>query len=144
VLNSITDGLAVLDKNWRYTYFSEQGARIIGMRREQLLGECVWEMFPHAQGTKFYAEYHRAAETGQSVHFEEFYPEPLNSWLECHCYPSSEGLAVYFRDITDRKRAGEALQRPTPRPSPHSSPPITCKAGASPPTVSPARDCGKI
>ena len=21
-------------------------------------------------------------------------PEPLNSWLECHCYPSSESLAV--------------------------------------------------
>jgi PAS domain S-box-containing protein len=110
VLNSISDGLAVLDKNWRYTYFSEQGARIIGMRREQLLGECVWEMFPHAQGTKFYGEYHRAVESGQSVHFEEFYPEPLNSWLECHCYPSSEGLAVYFRVITDRKRAEEALR----------------------------------
>ena len=110
VLNSITDGLAVLDKNWRYTYFSEQGARIIGMRREQLVGECVWEMFPHAQGTKFYEEYHRAVESGQSVHFEEFYPEPLNSWLECHCYPSSEGLAVYFRDVTDRKGAEEALR----------------------------------
>jgi PAS domain S-box-containing protein len=110
VLSSITDGLAVLDKNWRYTYFSEQGARILGMRREQLLGGCVWEMFPHAQGTKFYEEYHRAVESGQSVHFEEFYPEPLNSWLECHCYPSSEGLAVYFRDITDRKRAQEALR----------------------------------
>jgi PAS domain S-box-containing protein len=110
VLSSITDGLAVLDKNWRYTYFSEQGARIIGMCREQLLGECVWDMFPRAQGTKFYEEYHRAVATGQSVHFEEFYPEPLNSWLECHCYPSSEGLAVYFRDITDRRRAEEALR----------------------------------
>jgi PAS domain S-box-containing protein len=78
------------------------------MRPEQLLGACVWEVFPHAQGTKFYEEYHRAVESGKSVHFEEFYPEPLNSWLECHCYPSSEGLAVYFRDITDRKRAEEA------------------------------------
>jgi PAS domain S-box-containing protein len=108
VLNSITDGLAVLDKNWRYTYFSEQGARILGMRREQLLGGCVWEVFPHAQGTKFYEEFHRAVESGQSVHFEEFYPEPINSWLECRCYPSNESLAVYFRDITDRKRAEEA------------------------------------
>jgi PAS domain S-box-containing protein len=108
VLNSITGGLAVLDKNWRYTYFSEQGARILGMRPEQLLGGCVWEVFPHAQGTKFYEEYHRAVESGHSVHFEEFYPEPLNRWLECHCYPSNEGLAVYFRDITDRKRTEEA------------------------------------
>jgi transcriptional regulator with PAS, ATPase and Fis domain len=53
VLKSITDGMAILDKNWRYTYFNEQGALIIGMRPEQLLGGCIWELFPHAQGTIF-------------------------------------------------------------------------------------------
>ena len=110
VLNSITDGLAVLDKNWRYTYFSEQGAQIVGMRPAQLLGGCIWELFPHAKGTKFYESYHGAVASGQPVHFEEYYPEPLNKWLECHCYPSDEGLAVYFRDISDRKRAEEARQ----------------------------------
>ena len=109
VLQSITDGLLVLDPNWRYTYFSEQGASIIKMRREDLIGGCVWELFPHAKSLKFYDAYNTAAESGKPIHFEEFYPEPLNMWLECHCYPSMEGLSVYFRDITQRKLGEESL-----------------------------------
>jgi PAS domain S-box-containing protein len=109
-LDSITDGLLILDRDWRYTYFSETGARMLGLRPEDLIGGCVWDLFPHAKGTKFHESYHRAVATGQPVHFEEFYPEPLNKWLECHCYPSAEGLTVYFRDITGRKRTEEALR----------------------------------
>ncbi len=52
VLRSITDGLAVLDKNWRYTYFSKQGAQIIGMRPEQLLGRLHLGTFPARSGHK--------------------------------------------------------------------------------------------
>ena len=110
VLSSITDGLLVLDKDWRYTYCNEQGARMIGMRVEQLLGQCVWDLFPHSVGTNVEAYYRRAVETGQPVHFEEFHPGPLNLWVECNCYPSDEGLSVYFRDVTARKRAEVALQ----------------------------------
>ncbi len=108
VLKSITDGFAVLDKNWRYTYFSDQAVKIIGMRAEDLIGKCVWDVFPEAKGTRFYEGYHRAVETGKAVHFEE-YLEPLNEWLECHCYPSDAGLSVYFHEITARKRAEKAL-----------------------------------
>jgi PAS domain S-box-containing protein len=100
----------VLDRNWRYTYFSEHGARMIGMRREDLVGGCIWEIFRHAEGTKFYEGYHRAMETGQPATFEEYYPEPLNKWFECHCYPSETGLSVYFQDVTERRRAEEALR----------------------------------
>ena len=108
---SITDGFLVLDRNWRYSYFNETGARMIGVRREDMIGGCVWDLFPHAHGTKFYEGYHRAVATGKPVHFEEFYPEPLHKWLECHCYPSDEGLSVYFHDITERKRTESELQR---------------------------------
>ena len=105
------DGLLLLGKDWRCTYCNEQGARMIGRSVEQLLGQCVWDLFPHAVGTNFEACYRRAMESGQPVHFEEFYPEPLNLWLECSCYPSNEGLSVYFRDVTQRKRVEAALQQ---------------------------------
>jgi PAS domain S-box-containing protein len=110
VIDSISDGMLVLDRNWRFTYFSEPGARMIGMRREDLIGGCIWEIFPHAQGTAFYEEYRRAVETGQPVTFEEYYPEPIDKWFECHCYPSETGLSVYFHDITGRRRAEDALR----------------------------------
>lgn len=108
VLDSITDGLAILDTEWRYTYFSETGARMLGVRSEDLLGQCLWDLFPHADQLLFGREYRRAVEMGVATHFEEFYPAPLNVWLECHCYPSAEGLSVYFRDVTDRRRAQDA------------------------------------
>lgn len=111
VLESISDGFLVLDRDWLYTYFNEQGARMIGMRREELVRFNVWELFPKAEGTAFHEGYHRAMNTGQPVHFEEFYPEPLSRWLECHCYPSAQGLSVYFHDITQQKLAQEALRK---------------------------------
>ncbi len=110
VLSSITDGLAVLDKSWNYTYVSEQAARIIGMHPDELLGHCVWDLFPDAESTQFYEGYHRAVNNQESVHFEEYYPHPLNKWLECHCYPSDAGLSVYFHDITQRKQAENDLR----------------------------------
>jgi PAS domain S-box-containing protein len=109
VLSSISDGLVVFDKNWRYTYVSEQAARIVGQRADEMLGECVWDLFPKAKGTKFYESHYQAVETGKMVQIEEYYPEPMNKWLECHCYPSDVGLSVYFHDITERKKAEEAL-----------------------------------
>ena len=111
VLGSITDGLLVLDKEWRYTYSNQQGASMIGMRPEDLVGHIVWDLFPKAEGTAFHEGYHRAVDTRQPVHFEEYYPEPLNKWLECHCYPSAQGLSVYFRDVTKQRLAEEALRK---------------------------------
>ncbi|MDZ4813040.1 MAG: response regulator [Pseudomonadota bacterium] len=112
-MNSITDGLSLLDKDWRYTYFSEQGARMLDMRVEQILGNCIWDVFPHTRGNKFEEGFRRAVETGQTVSFEEYYPEPVHAWLHCHCYPTDEGLFVYFHDSSERKRVEQALQSAT-------------------------------
>ncbi|MBK5963590.1 hypothetical protein CCR95_05670 [Thiocystis minor] len=109
-IERISDGLLVLDRDWRYTVVSERATQILGIARERLLGGCVWELFPHALGTKFHEGYQRAMETGEPVHFEEYYPAPLEMWIECHCYPAPDALTVYFRDVTDYRRVNDALR----------------------------------
>lgn len=111
VLNSITDGMFILDRNWRYTYFNKQGASLIGMTPDDLIGKNVWELFPEARNSLFFEAYHRAMDSGEPLQFEEYYPEPLNMWLECNCYPSADDMAVYFRDISARKQAAATLEQ---------------------------------
>ncbi|WP_158788047.1 PAS domain S-box protein [Granulicella sp. L46] len=110
VLESTTDGLATLDKDWRYSYMNEQGARMVGLRPADLIGNSLWELFPEAEENEFGREYRLAVETGKPRHFDSYYPEPLNVWLECHCYPTEHGLSVYFRNVTEQKVTEKALR----------------------------------
>jgi len=110
VLESTTDGLAVLDKQARYTYVNKQAARIVGMTPADMIGRSQWDLFPLAATTKFGDEYRKAVESGTPRHFDNFYPEPLNVWFECHCYPSEHGVSIYFRDVTEKKVTERALR----------------------------------
>jgi len=110
VLESTTDGLVVLDKQARYTYVNEQAARIVASKPADMIGKSQWDLFPLAATTKFGAEYRKAVETGMPRHFENFYPEPLNAWFECHCYPSEHGVSIYFREVTEQKQAEHELR----------------------------------
>ncbi len=110
VLESTTDGLVVLDNQARYTYVNEQAARIVASTPADMIGKSQWEMFPEAAKTTFGLEYRKAVETGIPRHFDNFYPEPLNTWFECHCYPSEHGVSIYFRDVTEKKETEKALR----------------------------------
>lgn len=108
ILSSISDGFLAMDREWRFTYINAEAERVLRRPAEELLGRNAWEIFQEAD--QFRYEYERAMKSGQAVHFEQFY-RPLQAWLEVHAYPSAEGLSLYFRDVTFRKRAEQALQR---------------------------------
>lgn len=108
-LESITDAFFIVDRDWQFTYINQQAERLLQRSRDELLGRDVWEQFPQAVGTPIEHEYRRARREGCAVHLEEFYP-PLDMWLEIHAYPSEDGLAVYFRDVTERRRANEEIE----------------------------------
>lgn len=108
-LESITDGFFTLDRDWRFTYINAEAEKLLSRSRSNLLGHSVWETHPEAVGSTFEREYRKAVATQTTVAFEEFYP-PLENWFEVKVYPTAEGLAVYFRDVTERRRLSEALR----------------------------------
>ncbi len=110
ILESITDAFLTLDHDWRFTYINPRAESLLRRSRDELLGKVLWNEFPEAIGSTFERMYQDASATGRPVTFEEYYA-PLESWLEVRAYPSADGLSVYFRDMTERRRAEEALRQ---------------------------------
>jgi PAS domain S-box-containing protein len=115
-LNRMTDAFFALDEDWELTYVNEQARPILAaaMGEEDtdadLEGRHFWEAVPEARDTAFYETYTKAMEGQESMTLTEYY-EPLDVWFEVRAYPSETGLSVYFRDITDRRRQQQSLER---------------------------------
>lgn len=109
-LESITDAFFLVDPAWRFTFLNREAERQLNCRREQLLGRVAWEVFPEAVGTAFEEHYRRAMTRGEPTVFEAYFA-PVQTWFEARAFPSEEGLAVYFRNITPRKQAEAEMAR---------------------------------
>jgi PAS domain S-box-containing protein len=103
ILESITDSFIALDKDWRIVYINQKAARKNGQTPNEIVGKNHWEHWHWLAGTQVEQEYRRAVAEQVPVHFE-IPCQPLNTWLEIHAYPSEDGLNVFLRDITERKR----------------------------------------
>jgi PAS domain S-box-containing protein len=114
-LESLAIGYVAVDADWRITYVNARAECITGRSREELVGRTLWEEFPAAVGTVFEERYRRAAESGEAVTFEAYYPEPLDIWVEVRAVPESGGLALYFLDVTERRRMQEEAERTAAR-----------------------------
>jgi len=109
LLESISDGFFAVGRDWRFTYVNRQAEILLGRSRDDLLGKDHWEEYPEAVGTEVERNYLRALAEDVAVAFETFF-SPHDRWYEIHAYPSPEGLSVYFRDVTERRRHQEELR----------------------------------
>jgi PAS domain S-box-containing protein len=113
VLDSITDAFVTLDHDWRITYINPEAARINKKRPEEFLGKTHWEEWPASLGSAVEEQYRRAVAQRVAVHFEHRYvvAGQYDTWLDIHAYPTADGLTLFYRDISQRKRAEQALQQ---------------------------------
>ena len=109
VLESTSDNVILLSSDWRITYVNGRAARLFAPRI-LTLGETLPQLFPDwadsAPGRKLVAI--GAARRAESF---EAYSTFLGRWLELDVFPTSDGLSVFFRDVSDRRRAEEDERR---------------------------------
>ena len=104
IFERITDGFVALDKHWRYTYINKKAEEFFKHDPGQMIGRDIWSEFPEIVNQPFYKACHQSIETQQYICMEDYY-SPLGLWFETHIYPSPDGLSVFYRDITEKKKA---------------------------------------
>jgi PAS domain S-box-containing protein len=113
VLAGMTDLYFVFDRQWRYVDVNDAGKRAIRpatkVPPDRILGEVLWDVFPALIGTDLESQYRRAMTEAVTVNFEFRYPG-RDTWWHNRCFPTTDGLAVFATEITDRKLAERQLR----------------------------------
>ncbi len=111
-LDAMSDQHLVCDVEGRYVRFNRAARdyfRRNGYDPDELIGKVMWDEFPLLVGGPMYQAIQRALKDGISASFDAR-SKYANSWYEGHAYPVREGVAVYARDVTERRQAEEVNQ----------------------------------
>lgn len=109
-LDRITDAFFALDNEERFVFLNSQAEFLLDVDASEVTGVRFWDAFPAAVSSTFYREFRRALDVQKPTSFEEYYT-PLGRWFEVNAYPSSEGLSVFLRDITEQRGLQRKLEQ---------------------------------
>jgi PAS domain S-box-containing protein len=103
LVDSISEGIIFLDRQWRITYANEAARRISRIEPEYLNGPTHWELYPETLGTTCETIYRRSMEERVPLSFEYFH-QPFGNWLSLNTLPIPTGIAVHYRNISHQKQ----------------------------------------
>lgn len=114
ILENISDGFFSVDNKWIVNYWNEKAEILLQTTRSEIINKSLWNVFTEQLNTDSYKNYHLAMEQQKPVYFDDFY-SAINKWFEISAYPSENGLSVFFKDTTERKKNEELIKESNER-----------------------------
>ncbi|TVQ05955.1 MAG: PAS domain S-box protein [Balneolaceae bacterium] len=109
ILESIGDGFFAVNQNFIVEYWNNKAEDLLLTPKEKILNQNLWDVFDKNLAQVSFQQYSIALKEHTDLKFEDYY-EPIGRWFDVNVYPSANGISVFFKDITERKKADEYLK----------------------------------
>ena len=110
VIDTLPDGVMLLDHDFRITYANQTARQISRVTPADFNNKTHWELYPETIGTTVEETYRRVMADRTEGRLETVYYEPFDVWLKVHVLPIAGGIALYYRDVTATQTAQAAAQ----------------------------------
>ena len=111
-MDSIADPFAVLDHELRVIFMNEAAARSSGVERSAIIGKRPWDVFPETRESAFMRAYEECLRDRKPVVVEDYFA-PHDRWFESTVASVPQGISVYTRDVTARRKNDDLTRRLT-------------------------------
>ncbi len=112
VITNMDEAFALFDRDFNIIEVNEATCRFVDVPRAQLLGVNHWQQFPETYDSEIGQMYRQVQLDGKPKLLEHHYafPDGREFWFEARAFKVGDGVAVLFRDITERVKMIEALK----------------------------------
>ncbi|RYZ88922.1 MAG: PAS domain S-box protein [Proteobacteria bacterium] len=112
ILQGMGEGLCIVDYNFNVLEMNEAALHINRRQFHELAGQSHWTLWPETADSEVGLLYRKAMAERVPVHLENRWEDPSGTvgWFELSAYPIDAGLAIFIRNITERKTAEGALR----------------------------------
>ncbi|MGV3742006.1 MAG: PAS domain S-box protein [Burkholderiaceae bacterium] len=114
ILQSLKDGFVLLDRDFRVIQINAEGLKIEGRQASEILGKVHWDAWPGSEDMPIGKAYKQAMAERRLVQLEQCHHiYGYEAWFDVRAYPYGDGIAILYRDITEKKRTENELKRIT-------------------------------
>lgn len=112
LLQLISEGFVFVDRDFRVREINAEAVRMERRPASELVGRSLWEVRAGTEKLEVGRLWRSAMRDNKPVSLEYRYtwPDGRSAWLEMRAFPTEEGLAIFYRDVSDRKRSEEELK----------------------------------
>lgn len=111
-IDQMSEGIQIIDKEWRYLYLNTAAAKQGKAEESQLLGKTMMECYLGIERSPFWRDLEYVMETGNQRRIEnEFeFEDGSKGWFELFIESHSHGILIRSLDISERKKLEEQLR----------------------------------
>ena len=112
VLGRISDGVFGINLNGEVEYLNDQAVSLFGMNESDCIGKQLDQLFNDREENAkvFFDKINQSIESQLRSHFEAVWPKDETKWVEVNLYPSSDGITIWVKDITSKKKVHETIE----------------------------------